>query len=473
MAKKEFRRGNPRAYEENVYAWHIGRTPEKIVNDDGNKVDYPTRVSGVFLVHGIGEQNFTETAAQLRSGFEDALVRIRQWQHEQGIPASELQPELPPPYIREGFWADYPDIRKTFPEDCNRFTPSQLAFFEKLWAIRILKPLRTVGWMLKQQFSLLHPRVICEVGLWAWLMYWPLQITSTTILLFALLRYPKIITGFLTDIRLYLDPRGIVERAIVQRIDRRVGQRFLAMLGLGWDFRPLTGKHKDKQVQVDGKPVTFQRIVWVAHSLGTVISYNVISDLFTRATEIMEATKGRENNLQRQGAKIFLGAIKRFVTLGSPLDKVAFLFPRTALRPWPPAMRDKFMKPGKTGGKWWVNFYDVFDPVSGPLESIILCGDNPPTNLHTAIGNVPGYAHVAYWKDIGILRFILGRTYGPVDLPDQTYGAKPHLLLNLLAFIFQLIQAGIAAGIFWLACRAIADWRGFGEIIQSLPLIGR
>jgi hypothetical protein len=125
----------------------------------------------------------------------------------------------------------------------------------------------------------------------------------------------------------------VIERAIVQRVDKRVGKEFLRMIGLDWDFKPLP---VSEMLKSDGKPVVFDRLIWVAHSLGSVISYNVLSDLFQRADDL-DRIGTRE---QKQGVQKFRDALRRFVTIGSPLDKIAFLLGRDALRPWPSVIQD-------------------------------------------------------------------------------------------------------------------------------------
>ena len=55
-------------------------------------------------------------------------------------------------------------------------------------------------------------------------------------LLYVLFRHPRILSRALGDVRLYLDPKGEIERVIVQRIDKRVGENFLRLIGLDWNF---------------------------------------------------------------------------------------------------------------------------------------------------------------------------------------------------------------------------------------------
>jgi hypothetical protein len=462
-----------RAYEAEAFAWHLGKVPESLRVGDIEIRPHPARKSIVFVVHGIGRQNHSETAAQLRSGFEDALLRIRQWQDKQnkkGVPTPTTGDVfVPPPYIREGYWADYPDIEKTFEEDIKPFSPNAREFFAGLWKIRILSTLTTYGWFLKQQLRLLNPAVIFRVGPLAYLFYWPLQIFAGVTLTLMVLRGKQIIRDFLSDVRMYADPRGVTERAIVQRIDYRVGQSFLKTIGLDWDFRKLKG---DQRLTASGEIVEFDRIIWVAHSLGTVISYNVLSDLFHRAEEIEQAAGKNPVAYEEQlkGIKHFRTTLKKFITMGSPLDKFAFLFGRQALSPWPARSHASLLSvDGQDKGKegWWVNFYHFLDPVSGSLESDMICRDDSPRNHHIGFWHLPGVAHMGYWTDHRPLRFILGRTFGQAALPDREFKTRPrwvHTLWALGSQVFALSFTGLV--ILGVIALAGADWAG--KVLKTL-----
>jgi hypothetical protein len=440
------------------YPWHINLVPD-FIELDGKPYPHPARESAIFLVHGIGEQDRMQTAAYLRSGFEDALSKIIRWQVKNNVKRISDDLYLPPPFIREGYWANYTNIEDTFKEDWDSFGDEDQVYFENIWKIRILSLFRTYRWFLFQQIKLLHPRVIKDVKLWAWLTYWPLQITSLFGLTVALLRFPRIVSGFLADVRLYLQPQGITERAIVERID--------------FDFRPL--RDDDKLIHASGKPLKFKRVIWVAHSLGSVISYNVLSDLFHEALD-MEKRKKENADIDEEkveGLNIFKESLFRFITLGSPLDKVAFLFKDKALRPWPNVPRQSLLPNGEGENRkeWWINFHHLLDPVSGSLESPLICGSEPPINEHIGLFGLkylPGVAHLAYWKDMDTLRFILGRTYGRHVLQDKIPKRKPAFLLGIIAFLFKIFQILLAIGIIY----ALLNWKKTIDFIKTIWTIG-
>ena len=103
--------------------------------------------------------------------------------------------------------------------------------------------------------------------------------------------------------------------------------------------------------------------------------------------------------MQLEGVKKFRSTLRRFVTIGSPLDKIAFLTGNEALRPLPRLPRSELLEGGETvpngegRREWWVNFYHVLDPVSGALSNPAICGDQPPLNYHIGLWKLPGIAH--------------------------------------------------------------------------------
>ena len=369
----------PRAYWKNFYQWHLSQIPEEI-EFQNKKIKNPARWKAVFVVHGMGMQRWAETAVELRSGFEDALEAIFKWQD-----ANAKRPEarkIPAPYIHEGFWADYDDLEKSLPDEAEKLNEHQLKFFSGLWKKRTHSVLGTFWWFFWKQLTLLKPSTTWRIHFFAWLLYFPLQVVSLAFFIIAIIRFPKVVSQVLADVRLYVDTEGVIERAIVQRIDHRVGSSFLQMIGLDWDFRRLPDEAK---LQNDFKPIEFDQVTWVAHSLGTVVSYNVISDIFMKAKTIDK----RGDAEQKAGVAKFRKAFRRFATLGSPLDKIAFLFGDKTLRPWRREDRLSFWDhseaekfSAKHSYDWWINFYHVLDPVSGSLSNKLICCDKRPHNYH-------------------------------------------------------------------------------------------
>lgn len=440
---------SPRFYEPNSYPWNLRRVP-KTVRIGNKTIPHPGRECAIFVVHGMGQQEWTDTAVILRSGFEDALVKIKKWQLKHP-PEHKIdkKDKTPPPFIHEGFWGDYVELKESFKEDWSKFNDHEQKFFNKLWRKRAFAALRTFNWFLSQQVRLLF---LPDATFIARLVYIPLQFLFPITLVLALIRWRKVLANVLSDVRLYAYPQGMSEKAIVQRIDRRVGAGFLKLIGLDIDFRPI--KKKEDRLIVMGEPFEFKRIVWVAHSLGTIISYNVLSDLFQRAAEIRKSG----DKIQKAGVEKFRKALCRFITMGSPLDKFACLF-KKALRPWPEQSRtellddtgDTFKIPsGRNRKEWWINFYDVLDPVSGALENPIICGEISPLNIHSRLKSlalIPGMAHSSYWSDMKVLRFVLGRTYGKDYIHDRPVKLTSSKMQSIYAVIGTVAWVIILYGI--------------------------
>ena len=439
----------PRAYQDGVFVWRFRQIPERVeLNQE--VVPNPVRNAAVFVVHGIGNQTYLETAETLRDGFEDVFDQLK---FTQGME------KTPPPFTFDGYWANYDNLEDTFKDECKTLEPREKELFSSLWKLRSFSTVRTFSWFAKELARLVLDKEIRQnIGLLRWVMYWGLLCLGILSLGATLLRYPRVLSRVLGDVRFYLAPQGLIERAIVQRIDRRVGERFLQLLGLDWNFKTLPAEDK---LHISGDTHVFTRVTWVAHSLGSVISYNVISDLFARCHETRESLKLEKNSRQSLSAverqnllenvdKVEAG-LHRFITIGSPLEKIALLFPK-ALRPWPEVCARKMANPDQRN--WWTNFYHIWDPVSGRL----LQKDyyEVVRNLHSRLWRIPGLAHLSYWHDPEILTYIFSRTYGQDVLPQppiQFLGdtkVKVWRRFSLLV-MFPVLTIGVAWGIFLVA----------------------
>lgn len=436
-----------------AFPWHLVMV-DKPADDGGESPAGSVWTTAVFVVHGIGTQTIAETAAALRSGSDDVLERIDRGSRISGA-------SVPPPYIRDGYWANYADVKDTFKEELRQYNPNSQTFFETLWKERLFSLPGTVGWFLGQQFRLFWAAISLRVKPWTGLVYVLMQLPLLFSWVFALLRHPKIVSGYLTDVRLYMRPKGVTERAIVQRIEQRVRARFMQLLGLSTDFELLD---ENEKLDVAGERFAFEKVVWVAHSLGTVISYNVLADLMRRAEEIERWGSGQEFERRKKGIEIFRKGISRFVTLGSPLDKVAYLYPHR-LTPWTPAVNKLAAEPPEP---WWVNCYHVLDPISGSLDARRICRSRGPANFHIKLAHLPGFAHVAYWHDPKSLWFVLEPVYGSLFSEEERPKPMASWKLTLLAFAAHLVWTVImllvlAVAVIWI----IGAWGGVQDWIQS------
>ena len=440
----------PRAhdYDKHRYQWRYGRIPGEI-KKDGVSMKSPFLETGVFIVHGIGDQEDADSAVSMRLGVEDALqkIELKNWSDE-----GRDQWILPAPYLYDGYWAKYTDL-ETFADDLQDdlavLTERQAHFFRRAWAKRASGWWRSYRWMIKQGWKL-----VLSSEEWQETLFYGFL----TILLVLFLPLTGLIPAarnflrdYISDARLYLEPKGDFELEMVQLIDRRVGRAFLRMLGLDWDFRTLD---KYKGLVVNGQPKTFDRVVWVAHSLGTVISYNVIGDILNKCQSIRDDFNGKKLTKKQNELLKNIGVVEegiaRFITFGSPLDKVLLLYQRAApsvaasngthrvLRRWPDGFlsraNGKLNEAAGTGDRnlaWWINFFYISDPISGRLDEIATFIDKPGDGVSRLIRNLsprgwrlPIDSHNRYWKDPGFATKVLeaalfGYTKEVLHLPTK------------------------------------------------------
>lgn len=154
----------------------------------------------------------------------------------------------------------------------------------------------------------------------------------------------------------------------------------------------------------DAQSFRYDRVLVVAHSLGSVVAYDALNGVLAYD----DTLNGRLQAVERT---------RLFLTFGSPLDKTAFLFrsqasaqsvDREALASGmqPLIMDERYRRDGM-----WVNVYSPDDWISGCLEFY----DNPdwaekdPRRVQNRVDPeacTPGLAHNEYWEN-GLLREIL------------------------------------------------------------------
>lgn len=450
------KRGRPPFFDAHTarYQWYFRAIP-LLIRRSGRNVLNPFRERALYVVHGIGEQRLAETAATFRLGFEDAMQVVEPKNWTAGAADNWIVPQ---PFIYDGFWGDYEHMDKMEPDLWARLTEREKSFFQRVWSKRAVSSLRTFSWFITAGLRLIRngQGVTRLYNLYLVPMLWLI-----VLLCLVLPRTRRFITGYLNDVRLYLDPQGDVENAIVQRIDRLVAERFLCLLGINGDFTD-----SDTPLYIfEGEPHRFQRITWVAHSLGTVISYNVIGDLLRRCLGIPP-----EDSERYQNARRVENGLESFVTLGSPLDKVRFLFPEV-LRDWP----QEYL-PGGVRSLWgrperpvifWENFHYTSDPVSGRLDGFTYLAQdtkqarNLVVNWHTAGWRIPGLSHLNYWRDSSVLARVLHLTFAPYvkDVPlslRTDFSQKVGLFFG--AVFWALSALVVVVALLWWLAKAFNLW---------------
>lgn len=178
-------------------------------------------------------------------------------------------------------------------------------------------------------------------------------------------------------------------------------------------------------------PEGYERIVLAGHSLGSVISY----DLLNRLLDEVRAPygSGPHGTLSAKLEAKELERIRGLVTFGSPLDKIYYFFrtevpPEQAVRAQSLSFLHGFRRApsGRTYGAYqfprytipdpspdfrWINVWAAADPVSGHLDFYEVAGrGNPDPTANQFRRPYPwyrwGYAHVMYWSDPGFYSLV-------------------------------------------------------------------
>jgi hypothetical protein len=189
-----------------------------------------------------------------------------------------------------------------------------------------------------------------------------------------------------------------------------------------------------------GDPNECERIIIVAHSLGTTIAYESLLEL------------ARYNrSLPKDG--LLLSRISYFITLASPIDKISYFFENQRshyhqyLRVVDQIRGDTSLPPfrnkqNKNGIKW-LNFWDKADIISGSLQGV---GNRTDPNVNVENLQVrsylfpePGSAHGAYFENKQILGSIYKIIFGSTDSGMKDGYAQ--FTLRLTAFLQALLLA--------------------------------
>lgn len=137
----------------------------------------------------------------------------------------------------------------------------------------------------------------------------------------------------------------------------------------------------------DGAPM-YDRVVIMAHSLGSVVAYDVLNMLL-------------RTDLPRGGTIDVAKRTRALITFGSPLDKIAFLFSQHHASPTHVALAAT-VQPLVQMPQWrpqWINIYSRNDIISGNLDyfddGVQSCVDNK----QDPEASTPLAAHTEYWRN--------------------------------------------------------------------------
>jgi hypothetical protein len=144
-------------------------------------------------------------------------------------------------------------------------------------------------------------------------------------------------------------------------------------------FPRITQRFRDQLIKAaaDG----CETIQIVAHSLGTVITYHALSEFGVDGSQPDTAA-----------FRAALARVRRLYTIGSPLEKLRFFWPR--LLPIVTSSADQ-------APLQWDNFVSFFDPVSGPIKTFLNWGR---VANHRLLGGGFFTGHVVYERSPVFLR---------------------------------------------------------------------
>jgi hypothetical protein len=179
------------------------------------------------------------------------------------------------------------------------------------------------------------------------------------------------------------------------------------------------------------------RVILAGHSLGSVIAYDTINELFDRAwSDPASATDKPNLGITRD---VLEKKLKGLVTFGSPLDKIYYFF-RQQVKSGQPiraqilSMLHSFRRypSGRNYGEFkfsydkigenirWLNAWSPLDPVSAHLNFYRLDPDDQDWFWYW----VPGLAHLGYWSDPKFYKFVGDRLLVGKNETAQSAGLK-------------------------------------------------
>ncbi len=429
--------------ESSAIPWRYGLLPSHVGSQEN-----PARTVAIFTVHGIGNQRHAETANAMRIGFERAMD------------SAQLQEQCGVPYVHDGFWGNYDNFEASMPELAATLTEEERESYQELFRARSLSGFRTFLWFGGRLMRMVSLRTLFKVGPIRYCTYVLMGVMSIVGMALLLVRAPRIMSTVVNDVRLYAGPEGDTERAICENIDRRIITQFLRLFGLSSTFEDLPDNEK---LHLEGKPVVFNTVVWVSHSLGTVISYNALVDVIAACrTCVNGGAKPNATESERHRARNahrVIGGLHRFITMGSPLQKATFLF-EEALREahisaetlqW---LFDYRAQHKMSVDEWWMNYYLVMDPVSGRLLHNTRFAPFIK-NIHPARVGIPAACHTAYWLDVLVTSPIISRALGRAvfyyDWQRAMWTENTVQWVRMLAF-------SLVVGMFAALCYGLFFW---------------
>ena len=134
---------------------------------------------------------------------------------------------------------------------------------------------------------------------------------------------------------------------------------------------------------------SYQRVIFLAHSLGSVIAYDTLNSLMLDDALNVSQLRVAERT-------------SHLITFGSPLDLTAFIFREQRHQLWvreslAANMQPLILDPHYRANLEWINIWSQVDPISARLDYYNAPG-KPVQNFHDSGCNIPLVAHTMYWQ---------------------------------------------------------------------------
>ena len=193
----------------------------------------------------------------------------------------------------------------------------------------------------------------------------------------------RFVIQYMGDVAIYVSSNEVNEFWRIRDEIKGIGMRAASVV-----YRALASAHAGTAAPV----FEYGKVVVVGHSLGSVVAYDTLNALFRKD----QASNGL-HAAERSHA---------FITLGSPLDKTAFLFRQhvgdAVVREALAATVQPMIQSYSFRPRWWINVHARADIISGALDYY----DEPPgtpdprrvRDVADPVWALPAKAHKGYWQ---------------------------------------------------------------------------
>lgn len=215
-----------------------------------------------------------------------------------------------------------------------------------------------------------------------WTLKLALKVAGAVVLLLAFWKFRAFVVQYLGDVVIYVGTNRVNPYTKVREAIKETGIRVASAVYGAVEHGP------------DGLPrFAYRKVVVVGHSLGSVVAYDTLNAMMN------------QDRLEGRFRKV-VDRTEALITMGSPLDKTAFLFRQHvkdgAIREVLAAAVQPMIQSYALRPEWWVNIHCPTDLISGSLEYYDdpKAGPQPKCvrNYADVVVANPVAAHTGYWN---------------------------------------------------------------------------